>query len=586
MRRKYQEKSIKNMKKVIFALVLTMMLGSQAMFAQPDSELSGDGLSKAFHKAYDAAETSAARLKAIKDEQVRQAKYVEAYFAIAKEGNSQARIAMLTKAQNEWKSFMKNEEAFLVSISTGGKLSESDEFWKLEEMVARTIFMRNRSHLIHDETGYEFFPRYTMISRAEREGHKRYEFGFSNVYHDIHDNYDLAMYEIHEKRNEELELQDKWLNADYKAIRALLNDAQKSALLQSQRAWLRLRDVDTDYIYNNGEDGTIGRDEANYEYLEKLCIRTARLELLLARLSKKNSSPRPAPNPPHYCRIKLKGAQNYVVNYPGAGNEEAMVYAGGSEFLAIRHKIKICGGERDGSLWYELVAMRDWDEANMKNIPGKSLAGRSAQGNLLDYSGYVEAKFCTELPLRDGDEAALRAWATRYDSDEEFFMGSSLRTNMYKVLLDAAGDAEVVRVTDEESPMEGEVFTDLLTKDSYYSFIGDIMFIADCATPGAKFGKIIVGKSTESEIRKLYNNPEREETMGSHTWEIYKHETNGMLIDFEQSEEFVLYKKITFSAKKSLTYEFAGEGGGLKVIFYIDAKGVLVSILCRTYGWN
>jgi len=76
---------------------------------------------------------------------------------------------------------------------------------------------------------------------------------------------------------QELEVQDKALNAAYAASMAQLNDRQKAKLRAAQKAWIAFRDADC--ASREDQDwGTLSRIDANTCMLRRTVERTIELE--------------------------------------------------------------------------------------------------------------------------------------------------------------------------------------------------------------------------------------------------------------------------------------------------------------------
>lgn len=267
------------MKKLLLAAFLCLLTATSA-FAGHDDECGPDGLTKTFHAQYDNAKNSYDRIDAINAEYLRQKKWLDDYTSSALKRMNKEKAKALQKAQNAWKKWMTLESKFLDSIASGSRFAEEDEYAKLIALVDRVVFIR--SHTVGEESYIDYaVPKVNSVSPT-RDNLRRTSNGQTM-------RYDAKMKEwvgdassLSDILSEERGVQDKWLNEDYKALRKLLNSTQNLALRDTQRAWLSFRDIDADFIYSP-EDGTLSRDAANFDQLNKLVEHTARLEHLLDR---------------------------------------------------------------------------------------------------------------------------------------------------------------------------------------------------------------------------------------------------------------------------------------------------------------
>ncbi len=93
--------------------------------------------------------------------------------------------------------------------------------------------------------------------------------------------------DVNEVETAERELQDKWLNEDYKAMRALLNNEQKLLLRDAQRAWLKYHGTDPEFMYDVMERDGLAQRRANFTLFMQFIKRSVQLEYLLSNLKSK-----------------------------------------------------------------------------------------------------------------------------------------------------------------------------------------------------------------------------------------------------------------------------------------------------------
>jgi uncharacterized protein YecT (DUF1311 family) len=79
--------------------------------------------------------------------------------------------------------------------------------------------------------------------------------------------------------NAEAKIQDRQLNANYQSLLALLSEPRKRELLESQRAWLKFRELNCKFYYDP-EGGTMARIAANDCFLNATAQRAAELKSL------------------------------------------------------------------------------------------------------------------------------------------------------------------------------------------------------------------------------------------------------------------------------------------------------------------
>ena len=246
------------------------------------AELAEDGWSNAFHQAFDNEKDPAKRLKALRDEQGRQQAWLDAAVKRANKKMPATVKKQFAASQGKWEKWYGLERKFLEAISPNGTLSEELEHYLLGILVLRTNFMRVQPMNDTDiDTKDRYVPRPIVFAKV-RDGMPRDPDGMISEREEettedgrvVAPNLAVSM---------EHEIQDKWLNADFKALRDKLDDAQKIALRDTQRAWLQWHDADMEYLHAViGDNGV--REWFRWRELRKFTLRTVQIEYLLGKM--------------------------------------------------------------------------------------------------------------------------------------------------------------------------------------------------------------------------------------------------------------------------------------------------------------
>lgn len=239
-----------------------------------------DGYSRDYHREMEQPETRTDQYEAIGREHDRQEKWTNEYVARLREGMSADRADMLDKAQAAWEKWRGLDVEFLASIAFGDA-DMTSWYRSLDERVRRTVFMRALASEPEERGSWKFEPE-ARDPRPARDKMTRDGEGYSARFTKAVEKWSGNTADLLEIIQAEVELQDKWLNELYKDLRAKLNDEQKTALRDAQRAWLAWRDADGELIYDP-DGGSMARIDANDDFLDKLVRRVAFFEDLIER---------------------------------------------------------------------------------------------------------------------------------------------------------------------------------------------------------------------------------------------------------------------------------------------------------------
>ena len=211
----------------LLGLLLVLVTAKLPCDAQA-GELAKNGLSNAFHQAFDNEKDPAKRLKALRDEQDRQQAWLDAAVKKANKKMPGKLKKQFAASQNKWEKWYGLERKFLEAVSPNGTLNDELEHYLLGILVLRTNFIRVQPMSIEIETNDRYVPKPIVFAKV-RDGMARDPDGMTTDREErkTEDGLVLAHSLV---VGAEHEIQDKWLNADFKALRNCLNNTQKIAL--------------------------------------------------------------------------------------------------------------------------------------------------------------------------------------------------------------------------------------------------------------------------------------------------------------------------------------------------------------------
>lgn len=295
------------------------------------------------------------------------------------------------------------------------------------------------------------------------------------------------------------------------------------------------------------------------------------------------------------CRIVVTDANVSVMDTPSPKGNVRFKASASAEYIAARYTTVCAGSNGDGSAWYELLGMYDPEDEKM----APSLAGRSAKGALLRAPLYISAKSVREIPLREGDAAAVsemlqemlqRRFAYYFEPENVVWkIAEALSRYVGRTALEAKvlqGNAVVSGVWDSDDPEEEFAHTYYLYTDTFYADTGasGAVYLAES---GANIGGIVLGKSTMDEVRAIFGEEGSERDVDDERkdgFTIQKHNLSGGASIYDS--EAPVQQRIPFKAVKQLDFEWISEGSGhgYIVTVFFDAYGRAVAMEQHTVG--
>lgn len=195
------------------------------------------------------------------------------------------KASQLEKSQNAYKEWLRLDKEFLGSLkslknSIGDAVLNDDFIYShiLEQNTKRTALLCRESKA-KDCAG----EKSKGANRPNRDKIARDERGYSSKFNKAIETSSGNTAKILEANEAEVAIQDKWLNESYKKLRAKLGEEQKEQLKKAQRAWLKYRELDGDFIYD-AQGGSVAKMDASAEFLDKLAARVVFFEKLLEKL--------------------------------------------------------------------------------------------------------------------------------------------------------------------------------------------------------------------------------------------------------------------------------------------------------------
>lgn len=297
-------------------------------------------------------------------------------------------------------------------------------------------------------------------------------------------------------------------------------------------------------------------------------------------------------------RVVVTGTDVNVRVDPSPKSEVYFQASAPAEYLALKHTVTYAGTQGNGSTWYELIGLRDWDEKADQKIVGISLENRSAKGALLSGGAlYISSKFVQEIELREGDADAVRENIKRNSTNE-----SAPQNTKYK-FLDAIGtymgssplemaslhNSATIHTYYDTDDEDFSPYTEAFITDKIYTkYLQDARISSYIAQPDTNIGGIILGKSSEANLRKLLGKPTNEDKADADENQGFEIPTLNLSGGVPIFNSEAPKRIISFQFAKMLNYDisFGDEGFGNELTFYVNANGQVVAIRSLAYGWR